>query len=223
MMPVAMPKDAVCFIVGAGEVSANLSLTLRADDLLIAADGGLATVERMGLVPHLVIGDFDSLGARPNYPNTVVLPTVKDDTDMCAAIRLGRERGYTRFALYGGTGGRLAHTLANLQLLDGLAREECRGFLVGEGTVSTAVHNGKLNFPAHMSGYLSVFCVSGRAEGVTLSGLKYELDNETLTGSFPLGVSNEFVGVTAHVEVGHGVLLALWQADDITDELLRSL
>ena len=219
----AMPKDAVCFIVGAGEVSANLSLTLRPDDLLIAADGGLATVERMGLVPHLVIGDFDSLGARPNYPNTVVLPTVKDDTDMCAAIRLGRERGYTRFALYGGTGGRLAHTLANLQLLDGLAREDCRGFLVGDGTVATAVHGGALDFPAYMSGYLSVFCTSGKAQGVTLSGLKYELDNETLTGSFPLGVSNEFVGVSACVEVAHGVLLTLWQADDITDELLRSL
>lgn len=219
----AMPKDAVCFIVGAGEVSANLSLTLRPDDLLIAADGGLLTAERMGLVPHLVIGDFDSLGGRPNHPNTVVLPTVKDDTDMCAAIRLGRERGYTRFALYGGTGGRLAHTLANLQLLDGLAREDCRGFLVGDGTVATAVHGGALDFPAYMSGYLSVFCTSGKAQGVTLSGLKYELDNETLTGSFPLGVSNEFVGVSACVEVAHGVLLTLWQADDITDELLRTL
>jgi len=222
-MSVAISKNSVCFIVGAGEVWPDLTLSLHPDDLLIAADGGFRTAERMGLVPHLVIGDFDSLGNRPNHPNTVVLPTVKDDTDMCAAIRLGRERGYTRFALYGGTGGRLAHTLANLQLLDGLAREDCRGFLVGDGTVATAVHGGALDFPAYMSGYLSVFCTSGRAEGVTLSGLKYELDNETLTGSFPLGVSNEFVGVSACVEVAHGVLLTLWQADDITDELLRTL
>lgn len=220
-MPVA--TNAVCFIVGAGCIDPGLRLSLCPDDLLIAADGGFLTVERMGLVPHLVIGDFDSLGKRPDHPNTVVLPTVKDDTDMCAAIRLGRERGYTRFALYGGTGGRLAHTLANLQLLDGLAREGCQGFLVGEGTISTAVYNGELQFPAHMSGYLSVFCVSGRAEGVALRGLKYELSNETLTGSFPLGVSNEFIGTASRVSVANGSLLVLWQGDDVEDFLLRAL
>ena len=222
-MPVTVPKDAVCFIVGAGTMDPELRLSLRPDDLLIAADGGFRMVERMGIAPHLVIGDFDSLGGRPEHPNTVVLPTVKDETDMCAAIKLGRERGYTRFALYGGTGGRLAHTLANLQLLDGLAREDCRGFLVGEGTVATAVHNSELNFPAHMSGYLSVFCTSGRAEGVTLSGLKYELSDETLTGSFPLGVSNEFVGVPARVAVADGSLLALWRGDNVEENLLRAL
>lgn len=222
-MPVTKPKDAVCFIVGAGEVAPDLTLSLRPDDLLIAADGGFSTVKRMGLTPHLVIGDFDSLGDCPNHPNTVVLPTVKDETDMCAAIRLGRERGYTRFALYGGTGGRLAHTLANLQLLDGLAQEGCRGFLVGEGTVATAVYNGELNFPAHMSGYLSVFCTGGRAEGVTLSGLKYELSGETLVSSFPLGVSNEFVGVPAQVSVENGALLVLWQGENVEETLLRTL
>jgi len=222
-MSVAISKNSVCFIVGAGEVWPDLTLSLHPDDLLIAADGGFRTAERMGLVPHLVIGDFDSLGNRPNHPNTVVLPAVKDETDMCAAIRLGRERGYTRFALYGGTGGRLAHTLANLQLLDGLARDGCRGFLVGEGTVSTALYNGELNFPAHMSGYLSVFCTSGRAEGVTLRGLKYELSDETLVSSFPLGVSNEFMGVPAQVSVDNGTLLVLWQADNVEDTVLRTL
>ena len=76
----------VCLIVGAGAVASDLHLPLGQDDLLIAADAGWLTVERMGLTPHLVIGDFDSLGHRPDHPNTVVLPTVKDETDMCAAI-----------------------------------------------------------------------------------------------------------------------------------------
>jgi len=151
------------------------------------------------------------------------LPKEKDDTDMAAAIKLGRERGYTRFALYGGTGGRLAHTLANLQLLDGLACQGCRSFLVGEGTVSTAIHNGTLSFPASMSGYLSVFCASGRAEGVTLSGLKYELSGATLTGSVPLGVSNEFTGTDARIAVENGTLLVLWQGKNVEETLLRTL
>lgn len=219
----SLPSTAVCFIVGAGSVPPGLSLSLRPDDLLIAADGGWTTVQRMGLTPHLVIGDFDSLGWHPDHPNTVVLPTVKDDTDMSAAIKLGQSKGYTRFALYGGTGGRLAHTLANLQLLDGLSRQNCRGFLIGDGTVATAVTDGALCFPEHMTGYLSVFCSSGTAQGVTLSGLKYELSNARLSGSVPLGVSNEFIGHLAQVCVADGTLLVLWQGEDAEDQLLRSL
>ena len=217
------PSDTLCFIVGAGHVDPGLQLPIRAGDLLIAADGGWLTVQNMGLTPHLVIGDFDSLGSRPDHPNTVVLPTEKDDTDMSAAIKLGLERGFTRFALYGGTGGRLAHTLANLQLLDGLSRQGCRGFLIGDGTVTTAVTDGTLHFPARMSGYLSVFCSGAPAEGVTLSGLKYELNDAALTPSFPLGVSNEFTGSPSCVQVRSGTLLALWQSSGADPSLLRTL
>ena len=217
------PSAAMCFIVGAGSVSSDLSLSLQPDDLLIAADGGWLTVQSMGLSPHLVIGDFDSLGSRPDHPNTVVLPTEKDDTDMSAAIKLGLERGYRRFALYGGTGGRLAHTLANLQLLDGLSRQGCRGFLIGDGTVATAVTDGSLHFPASMRGYLSVFCSGAPAEGVTLSGLKYALSGAVLTPSFPLGVSNEFTGSPSCVQVRSGTLLTLWQSNRADLSLLRTL
>ena len=218
-----LSPNAVCFIVGAGTIAPDLQLTPQPDDLLIAADGGLPAVERMRLSPHLVIGDFDSLGHVPSTSNTVILPTEKDITDMHAAIQLGLERGYTRFALYGGTGGRMDHTLANLQLLDSLARQNCRGFLIGDGTVATAVHHDSLVFPSDMSGYLSVFCSGPAAEGVSLSGLKYELSNAQLTPDFPLGVSNEFTGSPAHVEVARGTLLVLWQAPDIECNLLRTL
>lgn len=218
-----LPHNAVCFIVGAGSIAPDLQLSLCPDDLLIAADGGLPAVERMGLVPHLIIGDFDSLGHIPTGTNTVVLPAEKDVTDMHAAIQLGLERGCTRFALYGGTGGRMDHTLANLQLLDSLARQSCRGFLVGDGTVATALHNGSMDFPPSMSGYLSVFCSGAACEGVTLRGLKYELSNARLTPDFPLGVSNEFTGSPAHAEVTSGTLLLLWQAKNIENTLLRTL
>ncbi len=215
--------DRVCFIIGAGEVDPHLHLDLQDGDLLIAADAGWQTAEKLGLRPHLVIGDFDTLPAPTDHPNTIVLPTIKDDTDMHAALKLGLERGYTRFALYGGTGGRLAHTLANLQLLDLLSRQNCRGFLIGDGTVSTAITNDTLDFPAQMGGYLSVFCNSGTARGVTLSGLKYTLTGGQLTGSVPLGVSNEFVGQPARVSVTDGTLFVLWQGDNVEPNLLRNL
>ena len=220
-MPVS--AQAVCFLVGAGEMDPALVLRPRPGDLLIAVDGGWSPIRAMGLMPDLAVGDFDSLGQVPDCPDTISLPREKDDTDMFFALKQGLARGFRRFAVYGGTGGRLAHTLANLQLLDYLSRQDCRGFLVGGGTVATAVTGGALRFPARMDGYLSVFCSSGQAGGVTLTGLKYPLEGASLSGSLPLGVSNEFTGVSACVQVDSGTLLVLWQGRDVDEDLLRRL
>ena len=108
-------------------------------------------------------------------------------------------------------GGRVEHTYGNIQLLDWLTTQGAQGFLAGEKTVITALRDGELAFPAGMRGYLSVFCNSGTAEGVTLEGLKFPLKNDTLTGSFPLGVSNEFTDVPARVSVKTGSLILIWE------------
>lgn len=213
----------VCFIVGGGDLSPDLHPVPAPGDLLIAADAGFSGAIALGLSPDLVIGDFDSLGAPPDRDNVVVLPKIKDDTDSAAAVKLALERGYRRFVLYGCTGGRLAHTLANLQLLHMISQKGGRGFLVGDNTVCTAVTNDTLTFPARMEGYLSVFCAGRDAHGVTLSGLKYTLADAVLTAAFPLGVSNEFIGQDAQVRVADGTLLVLWQGTDVDRALLRRL
>ena len=68
-----------------------------------------------------------------------------------------------------------------------------------------------ITFPPSMSGYLSVLCSSGKAEGVNLTGLKYPLSKYTLTSDFPLGVSNQFLGTQATVSVEKGSLLLIWE------------
>ena len=138
--------------------------------------------------------------------------TEKDDTDMVFALRRGLDMGYRRFVLLGGLGGRLEHTLGNLQLLDWLSTQGAVGFLAGEKTAATCIRDGSsITFPDYMTGYLSVFCNSGTAQGVTLTGLKFLLENAVLTSSFPVGVSNEFLGQPAQVSVREGCLLLVWE------------
>ena len=159
-----------------------------------------------------MVGDFDSLGYMPQHPNVTRLPAEKDDTDMVFALRRGLDMGYRRFVLLGGLGGRLEHTLGNLQLLDWLSTQGAVGFLAGEKTVVTALRDGSLTFPPAMSGYLSVLCSSGAAHGVTLSNLKYPLTDYNMTSSFPIGVSNEFLpDQPAAVSVKDGCLLLVWE------------
>ncbi|MEY8420568.1 thiamine diphosphokinase [Oscillospiraceae bacterium 44-5] len=202
----------ICYIVGAMSLTPDLRPYPVQGDYVIAADRGFDSLVAYGVRPDLAVGDFDSLGHRPNHPNVIQLPAEKDDTDMVFALRKGLELGYRRFVLLGGVGGRLEHTLGNLQLLDWLACQGGQGFLAGEKTAATCIRDGmSVTFPPSMTGYLSVLCNSGRAEGVDLTGLKYPLNGYTLTGSFPLGVSNQFLGQEASVSVKQGSLLLIWE------------
>ena len=202
----------ICYIVGAMSLTPDLRPYPVQGDYVIAADRGFDSLVAYGVRPDLAVGDFDSLGHRPNHPNVIQLPAEKDDTDMVFALRKGLELGYRRFVLLGGVGGRLEHTLGNLQLLDWLACQGGQGFLAGEKTAATCIRDGmSVTFPPSMTGYLSVLCNSGRAEGVDLTGLKYPLNGYTLTGSLPLGVSNQFLGQEASVSVKQGSLLLIWE------------
>ena len=105
----------VCHIVGGGDFFGIRSV--GEGDFIIAADKGFRYLQNLGITPDLVIGDFDSLGHTPSGRNIIVLPCEKNDTDMGAAVAEGVERGYKNFILYGATGGRPDHTLANIQLI----------------------------------------------------------------------------------------------------------
>ena len=118
-----------CFIFAAGTFY-GLRKRPEAGDLVIAADAGYRVCQQEGLVPDVILGDFDSMEAPDAGEKVCRLPVEKDDTDTLAAVKLGLERECTDFWIYGGTGGkRLDHTLANLQTLLYLRRRGARGFL----------------------------------------------------------------------------------------------
>ena len=182
---------------------------LSSDDYIIAADGGLSHVEKLGITPNGILGDFDSLGYTPS--GSTVFPVEKDDTDALLAVRKGLELGYQEFYLYGSLDGpRLDHTVANFQTLQFLSDHGACGYLIGKDYIVTVVTNSRLQFDASCTGIFSVFCMGKDAEGVTIKGGKYDAENVTLSAGFPLGVSNHFEGAEVTVSVENGSLLVLW-------------
>ena len=182
---------------------------IEQDDFVIAADGGLVHTEKLGIVPNEILGDFDSLGHVPEGAN--VFPVEKDDTDAMLAVRRGLSLGYREFVLYGSLDGpRLDHAVANFQTLQFLADHGAVGYLAGIGCLVTVVKDGSIVFSAGAEGTVSVFCMGKDAEGVTLKGLYYPLEDGTLTAGFPLGVSNHFTGKAAEITVKNGSLLVIW-------------
>ncbi len=196
------------YIFGAGEYYGDFPETGK-DDIIIAADGGLNYLKNAGIEADIILGDFDSLGEAPEGERVIRLPVHKDDTDTGAAIKLGLSRGYSVFHIYGGTGGRLDHTLANISLLAYLASKGARGYLYGKDITITAVSNCDLVFPAEKRGTVSVFSYTEKTL-VTLKGLEYELEEYELTSLYPLGVSNSFVGKEGVISTKDGILIVVY-------------
>lgn len=200
----------VCYIFGAMPVERMPQIPR--DAYVIAADGGYRSLAQAGITPDLVIGDFDS-APRPDGDNVSVFPKRKDDTDMMLAVKEGLMRGYRRFYLYGGVGGRLDHTLANIGALAFLRERGATAFLCGDRETLTLLYAGdRMTLPESTGKTVSLFACS-EAATVGLTGLLYAGDAITLKNSFPLGVSNETVGEAAEIAVTAGSVLAVFEGD----------
>ncbi len=197
-----------CIIIGAGSFY-GLPVATESTDTVIAADGGWRTCREHDIVPSLLVADFDSLEAPPDFDHILRLPVEKDDTDMIRAVKEGFDRGEREFHLLGGMGGhRTDHTVANMQTLAYIARRGGQGWLYGSGERFTAIcDGGEITFSAGNNSAFSVFCLGADAEGVTIEGAKYPLTDAALTADFPLGVSNHFIGKAVRVAVRRGCLL----------------
>ena len=202
-----------CILIGAGDCNVQ-KIETKPEDFVIAVDGGYDTCRKYDIVPDLIVGDFDSVQesdmpqiaeiAKIAPDHVVVLPTEKDDTDMLAAIRIGLLEGCQEFRIYGGMGGRLEHTLANLQCLIYLKQCSAVGYLMDDKTTAFVMQNETVWFKPEAKGFLSLFSLGEKASGVTIRNLKYEMQDGEITNSFPIGISNEFIGKRVQCDGGAG-------------------
>jgi len=197
------------------------AVTIGTDDLVICADGGLAFAAAEGVMPDVVIGDFDSLATDPaavvasiqrdassnsgscggadRTPEIIRLNREKDETDTLACVKYAIAKGISDFLIVGGLGGRFDHSIAIVQTLSFLIDMNCAAWVVDGANRASMISSGKRGAgkivlePVHGSCF-SVFSFTERSVGVTIANAKYELQDAVLTQSYPIGVSNEFVG-----------------------------
>ena len=123
------------------------------------------------------------------------------------AVKYAMEHGFKIFCIFGCMGGRTDMSIATMQTLCYILNNGCTGYVFGENSVVTGVHNGQMFFGTGRSGTISVFAYGGKAEGVNIKGLRYTMEDGTIESDMPIGVSNEFVGTPASVSVKKGTLI----------------
>ena len=202
-----LPRRRCAIFTARCEGDPALAYDPREDDLILCADAGYALAKKLGVKPDAVIGDFDS-GDAPAGENAIRHPVIKDDTDMILCARYALEMGVMDFLIVGGLGGRLDHTLANLQALGWLAAQGARAELCDGNTHIWALREDSIRIP-RTRGKLSLFALDGVCEGIWSRGVKYPLEGAALTPLFPLGMGNDFTAPEAEIGVKKGTLLVI--------------
>lgn len=199
-----------CWIFGGAPISGRLMDLPDKNSYIIAADSGYASAVGMGFSPDMTVGDFDSLkGKRPAVGQVIAVGAEKDDTDTMLAVKKAIEMGLMDISITGALGGRLDHTIANIQTLEYIRSQGGRGRLIGENDIAEIIGEGSYSYKRIDGMYLSLFSY-GVSAVITVSGVKYPLEKHRLDNTFPLGVSNEITDPECSITVFDGELLVIF-------------
>ncbi|KKM10284.1 hypothetical protein SY88_14595 [Clostridiales bacterium PH28_bin88] len=187
---------------------------LQPGDYIICADGGANHAVKLGVVPHLVIGDMDSID--PRVEDSLrskgcefrAFPREKDKTDTQLALEEAVLRGAGEILLLGALGDRLDHTLANILLLIPWSSRGIRVRLVDENHEAQVV-TGPASFAVmgETGDTVSLLPLTPTVKGIDLEGFYYPLSKATLRMGETTGISNELVAPTGRIKLETGTLL----------------
>ncbi len=205
--------DWALIIAGGHPVKRALMARLTSPAWIVAADSGLDQAFRLGLSPDLVVGDMDSV--TPEALERAVAagididrhPVAKDATDLELAIDAAATAGFERATIIGGTGGRMAHTLANAMLLL-KERSIALDWKTSRATITAIRSAESRSFRYEDGSLLSVLAIGGPAE-CDSTGLRWKLDDGLLVAGSTRGISNEIVAAVATVSVASGQVLTV--------------
>lgn len=197
-----------CIIVGAGNFNEK-EILKEENDLIIAVDGGYNYCSLLNLEVDILIGDMDSLESIPENINKYIYNKEKDETDTYLAVQYGIKQGFEEFVLYGCLGGRLEHTIANIQIIADLCKKGIKVKIVDENTKIYMLNKNEVNeIEGLKNKYISIFSYSEKST-ISLKGLKYNVLCKDITNDYPLGIDNETIGGNGYIYVHDGLVLVI--------------
>ena len=207
-------KKAVIFVNGDLADPSRIKKHIDKRTLIIAADGGAAHALALGITPHVVIGDFDSISAKMRRAlkkrgvQLIKHPRDKVHTDSGLALTLAKERGCREILITGIRGTNTDHFLGNLFLLAKKKFVSSRITIV-EGREEMIVVRKKVRIEGKKEDTISLIAHGGRARGITTKGLFYPLKNALIRAGSSRGIRNHMTGRNAEISVRSGALLII--------------
>ena len=207
-------QRAVIFANGEIKDDQAVVTMLSQHDSLIAADGGLNHMVRMGLTPNVLIGDLDSaspeaiLSLEAASVPILRYPVDKNETDLELAIAHAISEGHRRIVIVGALGGRFDQALGNLFLLsaDTLAGLDIR---LDDGREEVCLIRSYHEIEGRAGDTVSLIPLGSPVTGILTQNLRYPLNHETLYPDHTRGISNVLLGDSASVRIESGLLVCI--------------
>jgi len=209
-------KRAVIFVNGNLSNIDQAKNIIKKDDRLIAADGAVGHIIKLGLIPSVIIGDMDSISPnlleQSHLSPTILIkyPTKKDKTDFELAVDYCLESKFEEIIIFGVFGDRIDHFIGNILLMAKVQNEK-RSIKIKiiEDKKEIYILTEKIEISGQVGDELSIIPISSKLEGIITSGLEYKLDNETLSLGSTRGISNVFNSSLITIKVRKGVALVI--------------
>ena len=185
-------------------------------DLIIAADGGFNHCRQWNVMPHIIVGDMDSV-----HPSDLTahglgeieiqrFPARKDEIDLHLALQVAIDRNAGEIVILGALGARWDMTFSNVFiLLTPFLRGVDVRILEGQYELLCLHGPHKINLEGKPGSIVSLIPLAGPATGITLGGFEFSLDKETLPVGTTRGISNLFKDEKAEIEIEGGHLLVV--------------
>ena len=213
-----------CLILTGGRLDpafAGSFLQTEEFNRVIAVDGGLKGAKELGLVPDVIVGDFDSVDPavlafyrKMEHIVWEVHRPEKDDTDTELALKRAMAMGAGEIVILGATGGRLDHMIGNIQLLYPCLQKGIRASIIDPQNRLYLI-DGETVFRRHevWGTYISFLPLTQEVTGITLKGFKYPLENKDICIGTSLCISNELIEEEGRITFSEGVLMAVESHD----------
>ena len=182
-------------------------------DVILACDGALHQCIERGFEPNVVIGDMDSVGeeAMKKTQKTIEWLNVEhqDSSDLAKAIDHASQHAPLKIDIIGVEGGAMGHQLAPY-------------FALMEAPPNTTIYSAEARIVCVKDSMIELHSIEkgsrvslfafGAANGVTLAGCEWVLENETLdTGT--RGLNNKSFASKIRLVVEQGAVLLCVEPD----------
>lgn len=216
-----MNKKNVIIIAGGINSDKLMADTIAATEnpYIIGVDKGAQLLDGLGIVPDMVIGDFDSAdpATRDKFkdrPNTILLNPIKDATDTHMAVLEAIKLMPESITILGATGGRLDHMMGNFALLKLCLDSGINAAIIDEQNKITMIDKQmKINKKDQYGKYVSLIPFSDEVTGITLTGFSYGLSDATMIKADTIGISNEIREEEGHICLKTGYLMVMETKD----------
>lgn len=212
-------KRAVIISNGSFNNYEYIKAQIRDDDFIICADGAAHHLENMNISPDVWIGDFDSCKMSEDEfvkfsrdSKVVRLNPVKDSTDTECACDYAIEQGYKSIVIFGALGSRFDHELANVFLLFKLEKDGVDAKIINEKNIIYLAKEENLIYQGNFEN-VSLIPVCKKIEGVTITGMYYDIVDADISRGSSLGVSNKLISDVGKITIKKGKALIILSKD----------